>query len=230
MPGFLKFSSSEAVMNSPVTRLASLAPLIAAALMSLPIAAQPGRAVAGLEVDRFAGTWYEVARLHDNPASECASDVTSHYQPLTDGTLKVTSSCRTLAGRMETDVGDALPIVSDARHASQWKLLHGPRWLQWLPWHQDDLWVVMLDPDYRYAVTSDSQGRKLRVLSRNPALPADSLGRIVDRLTAEGYPTWQLVLTRQSAALTRETGSHMAAPPPARPRLLVQHTAARAQA
>jgi apolipoprotein D and lipocalin family protein len=135
---------------------------------------------------------------------DCASDVTTHYQPRRDGSLQLTQSCRTPTGRLETEVGRAWAAHRGERHLRRdgaLKVSFMPRWLQWLPAAQGDRWVVMLDPDYRYAVVSEPSRHHLWVLSRLPTLPADQFGRIVDRLAAEGYPTGQLVLTRQSAGL-----------------------------
>jgi len=208
-----------------------LVPLIVAAAAALaprvPVAGAV-TPVSHVDPQRFAGTWFEVARLPNHFQADCASDVTAHYEPRTDGTLKVTNSCRTPTGRTETAVGRAWPIDRQSGSA-RLKVSFMPRWLQWLPVGQGDYWVVMLDPNYRFAVVSEPSRRNLWVLSRLPTLPADELGRIVDRLTAEGYPTGQLVLTKQSAVV-RKIGSDQAVPFTARPRLMVREEDATAVA
>ena len=205
----------------------NLLPSIVATALSLLCAAGPAHAgvhpVDRFDPQRFAGTWYEVARLPSPTQADCVSDVTAHYQPRADGTLTVTQTCRTPTGRLETDVGRARPA---GPHAARWKLSYLPAWLRWLPVAQQDQWVVMLDPDYRFAVISEPTRQHLWLLARSPSLPADALGRIVDRLAADGYPTWQLVLTRQSAVL-RGVGSDPAVPFTGRPRLIVRQAAAR---
>jgi len=198
----------------------------AALLPCLPQAAGPVKAVHRVDTQRFAGTWYEMARLPGPSQADCASDATAHYEPRRDGTLTVTLSCRTPTGRLETDVGRAWPDSREARDAARWKVSYLPRWLQWLPVGRDDLWVVMIDPAYRFAVISEPSRQDLRVLSRSPTLAAEDLGRFVDRLAADGYPTRQLVLTRQSAVV-KEIGSEPAVPFTGRPRVIVQQAAAR---
>jgi apolipoprotein D and lipocalin family protein len=193
----------------------ALAPL---SLMAAPPAVRP---VSRVEVQRWVGTWYEVARLPNRFQADCASDVTAHYEPKPDGTLQVTNSCRTPTGRLETAVGTAWRQPGMASgNAAKLTVSFLPRWLQWLPLGRGDYWVVMLDPDYRFAVVSEPTRHMLWVLSRSPTLPAEQLGRIVDRLADEGYPTGRLVLTRQSAVV-RETGSDQTGPTAARPRLMV---------
>jgi apolipoprotein D and lipocalin family protein len=195
---------------------------ILATAVLLPITASAGgpHAVPRVDPQQLAGTWYELARLPDNLDPDCASDATAHYQAEADGSFKVTSSCRTPTGRLQTDVGHAWPASRDAHNAARLQVSFMPRWLQWLPLRKSEMWVVMLDPAYRYAVVSEPNGRHLRVLARTPNLPPAQLGRIVDRLSADGYPTRQLVLTKQSA-IVREFGAGQAGPFTVRPRLIV---------
>lgn len=204
--------------------------LLAASLLWATAAAIAGaHPVPRVEPQRLAGTWYELARLPDNTDPGCASDITDHYAAQPDGTFTITSSCRTPTGRLETDVGRAWPAGQDRRNAARMKVSFMPRGLQWLPLRRSEWWVVMLDPADRFAVVSEPTGRHLKVLSRSPALPAEQLGRIVDRLAAEGYPARKLVLTKQSA-IVREIGSDPAAPFTARPRLIVRQQAAAREA
>lgn len=203
--------------------------IIAAAAALCPAwagAEPPVRAVAQLDTGRFAGTWYELARLPNEEQAGCDSDVTAHYEPRSDGSFKLTQTCRTPTGRTETEVGVARRAsVRDPRDAARWEVSTLPHWLRWLPVGKEERWVVLIDPDYRFAVISEPSRRHLWLLARTPTLPADALGRIVDRLTADGYPTWQLVLTRQSAVV-RGIGSGQAVPFTARPRLIVRHSTA----
>jgi apolipoprotein D and lipocalin family protein len=199
------------------------APWITAAALLLTCTSQaaPVTPLRSVDPQRLAGTWYEVARLPNLGQAACASDVTAHYELRQGDRLKVTQSCRTPTGKLETDVGIARPDTRDVRSAARWKVSYMPRWLQWLPVGQGDLWVVMMDPANRFAVISEPTRQHLWVMSRSPKLPAEDLGRIVDRLTADGYPTRQLVLTRQSAVV-REIGSDQAVPFTGRPRLIVR--------
>ena len=188
-------------------------PLIAAtALLALGLAGRAAdhgevKPVPRVDAQRYAGTWYEVARLPNRFQADCASDVVAHYQPRPDGTLQVTNSCRTPTGRVETDVGRAWPPSESAGNASRLKVSFLPRWLQWLPVGKGDYWVVMLDPEYRWSVVSEPRREYLWVLSRTPTLPPDQLARLVDHLRAQGYPADQLVLTKQTPAAPPAAGS-----------------------
>ncbi|MEW6703220.1 MAG: lipocalin family protein [Pseudomonadota bacterium] len=198
--------------------------LVAALLPSLAVHADV-QALPRVDPSQLHGTWYEMARLPHNADAPCTSDATAHYAAQADGSFAVTTSCRTASGRLETDVGRAWPKDGDPRNAARMKVSFLPRWLQWLPVRRSEWWVVMLDPANQYAVVSEPEGRRLRVLARTPALPPEQLGRIADRLAAQGFPARTLVLTKHSAVL-REMDWEPGAPFRARPRLIVRQDAA----
>jgi apolipoprotein D and lipocalin family protein len=197
-----------------------------AAAIGLPLGA--GADITRMDAQRFSGLWFQVARVDKtSDGDDCDSDITAHYAVRADGSLKVTRSCRTPTGRVQTDSAVAKPQPARPHETSaHWTVSSMPRWLRWLPVGQDDMWVVMLDPQYRFAVLSDAPRRQLTLLSRSPTLPADDLGRIVDRLAAAGYPTGRLVLTRQGSSENGETGPELAAPFTGRPRPALRHGAA----
>ena len=110
----------------------SIVPLIVAAaagLAPLVPSAGPVTPVSHVDPQRFAGTWFEVARLPNDIQADCASDVTAHYEPRPDGTMKITNSCRTPTGRTETAVGRAWPMDRSSGSA-RLKVSFLPRWLQ----------------------------------------------------------------------------------------------------
>ena len=51
--------------------------------------------VPSVDPKRYAGTWYEVARLPNRFQSQCAGDVVARYAPREDGSIDVTNRRRT---------------------------------------------------------------------------------------------------------------------------------------
>jgi len=192
--------------------------IVLSAAIALPLGAEAD--ITRMDAQRFSGTWFQVAQVDKTTAGDdCDSDITANYQARADGSLKVTRSCRTPTGRMQTASAVANPRPARPHETSaHWTVSSMPRWLRWLPVGQDDMWVVMLDPQYRFAVLSDAPRRQLTLLSRSPTLPADDLGRIVDRLAAAGYPTGRLVLTRRAPPANVDAGPELAVPFTGRPR------------
>jgi len=61
-----------------------------------------------------------------------------------------------------------------------------------------DYWVIVLDPDYRYAVVGHPSYRYGWVLSRTPTLPDETLAELITRIEAQGYSWSDFRLIDQS--------------------------------
>src|SRR4051812_35390773 len=76
------------------------------------LASTPVTPVPDLDLERYAGTWHEIARLPMWFQRKCASDVTAHYVPQSDGTVSVHNACVTAEG--ETIASDGVARRPDA--------------------------------------------------------------------------------------------------------------------
>ena len=50
--------------------------------------------VPSIDLKRYAGTWYEIARYPNRFQRECTGNVTATYTLLDDGTIRVINRCR----------------------------------------------------------------------------------------------------------------------------------------
>ena len=181
-------------LSAAAAKLAGVAAAIAALAVSLATATPPVHGVQKLDMSRYAGTWFEVARLPNKLQARCRHDVTATYRLSADGGVTVLNRCIDADERIKVAVGRATPLDGDP---ARLRLSYMPDWLSWWPGTHSDHWVVMLDEDYRYAVVSDSTRTSLWILSRAPSLDAATYEGIVSRLRAQRYPVDQLVLTPQ---------------------------------
>src|SRR5690348_15839064 len=67
----------------------------------------PLRVVPSVDLARYEGLWYEVARLPNRFEEKCAGDVTARYERLGDDRLKVVNRCRRHDGTTAKAVGVA---------------------------------------------------------------------------------------------------------------------------
>jgi apolipoprotein D and lipocalin family protein len=185
-----------ASLSSVLTKLAGLALAVGVIVLSAATAAPPVRSVERFDARRYAGMWYELARMPNRLQAPCIADVTATYRPLDDGSMAVVHRCRDSGQRYHIAVGHAVPAAGD-RSGARLRVSFLPEWLQWLPSANDDHWVVMLDPDYQYAVVSQPSRRALWILSRTPTLDIDTYDGIVAQLRAQKYPVDRLVPTPQ---------------------------------
>lgn len=157
--------------------------------------AQTVRTVAHVDLNRYAGDWYEIARLPNRFQKDCVANVSAHYAVRADGELDVLNQCDRADGRREEAAGRGR--VAD--HASNAKLevRFAPDWLGWLPFVWADYWIIELADDYSYAAVGEPSREYLWILSRTPQLPDALYESLLNRLTEQGFDTARLVKTRQ---------------------------------
>lgn len=83
-----------------------------------------------LELQRYSGTWHEIAHLPMFFQRQCVDRISATYTALPDGTIEVRNACRTKDGSMSQSTGVARPVQG---HPGQLKVRFAPDWLSWLP-------------------------------------------------------------------------------------------------
>ena len=159
---------------------------------SLPITAVPN-----LDLQRYLGRWYEIARLPNSFQTKCSCDVVAQYTLLAEGDIEVTNRCRKANGEMSEAVGKA-KRASDSEPVSKLKVRFAPAILSWLPFVWGDYWVIILASDYSYAVVGEPSRKYLWVLSRSSTMPDGLYGELMGKLANMGYDTRQIQKTIQT--------------------------------
>ena len=152
-------------------------------------AAEPLDTVGPIDLARYAGQWYEVAKYPNRFQQQCVSDTTATYAQRDDGNIAVTNRCRTRDG---ADEARGVARRVDAR-ADRLEVSFLPAALRWLPSGWGAYWVSELAPDYRYAVVGEPSRQYLWVLARTPSLTPDDRRGIEARLPRHGYDPARLV-------------------------------------
>jgi apolipoprotein D and lipocalin family protein len=160
-----------------------------------PVQAADGRppleVVPSVDLTRYAGKWYEIARLPNRFQRDCAGNVTATYTLRPDGKITVLNECRTADGRRKSARGTAR--VADARGPNT-KLKVTFFW----PF-SGNYWIIDLDPKYRWAVVGEPGRDYLWILSREPQLDTELYQQIVERAEQRGFDTGKLLKTRQDS-------------------------------
>ncbi len=154
--------------------------------------------VSSVDLRKYAGTWYEIARLPNSFQNDCAGDVTATYVIDDDG-IEVTNRCRSNTGEIKEATGRAR-VASAEGPNTKLKVRFAPAWLSFLPFVWGDYWIIDLASDYSYAVVGEPSRRYFWILSRKPRLSEIILKGILDRAQLEGYDLSKLLMTNQSAA------------------------------
>jgi len=154
----------------------------------------PLHVVDEVDLERYAGTWYEIARLPNRFQNRCASDVTATYTILDNDQIKVVNRCRKSDGTFIEAEGRARRAGKNEPN-SKLKVRFAPRILSFLPFVWGDYWIIQLDPDYRYAVVGDPGRKYLWVLARDPEMEDAMLEEILHRTSEQGYNVTEVTRT-----------------------------------
>jgi apolipoprotein D and lipocalin family protein len=163
-----------------------LAPLAALILgCTTPAPHPPLETVPRVDLQRYAGTWHEVALYPNRFQRACASETTATYTPLGDGRIAVRNRCLRSDGT-EMSVEGVAEVVEPATGAKL-KVSFLPGWLRWTGIGRGDYWVLYLSPDYRVAIVGEPSREYLWILSRTPTLPDGEYEALLAKVRAAGY-------------------------------------------
>jgi apolipoprotein D and lipocalin family protein len=146
----------------------------------------PVEVVPYVELSRYTGTWYEIARYPNRLQKGC-TDTSAAYKLGSDGTFTVLNSC-VKNGTPDTVKGKAR-VVDPATNAKLKASFF---------WPSDDYWIIDLGADYDYAVVSGPDRKYLWILSRSPQMDDALYGQILQRLKKQGFDIYSLEKTRRA--------------------------------
>lgn len=140
-----------------------------------------------LDVARFMGRWYEIAR-YEHRFERGMTHVTAEYTLLPDGKIRV----------VNRGLKDGKPkeITGKARRPDPQEY-PGRLEVSFFLWFYSDYYVLEVGSDYQYAVIGSSSDKYLWILSRKPDMPQWQLEQILSSLRKRGYDLSRLVYVEQ---------------------------------
>ena len=174
-----------------------LAVLAIAGFLPAPSLAQtpaPVQTVSAVDLSRYAGTWFEVARLPNRFQEDCVAHVRAAYERRTDGRIDVINRCGTSDGR--TIEARGIARLADARSSAKLKVRFAPAALSFLPFVWGDYWIIGLADDYGWAVVGSPDRKYLWILSRAPDLQADRLAAALAIAGKNGFDASRIVFSK----------------------------------
>ncbi|HEX8734450.1 MAG TPA: lipocalin family protein [Pyrinomonadaceae bacterium] len=154
------------------------------------------RTVSFVDLKRYGGTWYEIARYPSKSQKQCVGNTTANYKFKPDGDVEVVSRCLTKDGTIENATGTA-KVVDKETNA---KLKGSFAWFSSAPY-----WVIDLDENYQYAVVGNPERKNLWILSRTPEISAATYQKILRKIETAGYNPAKLEKTPQNLETVKGT-------------------------
>ena len=143
-----------------------------------------------VDLSRYLGTWYEIARLPMRYEPRDYTDISATYAQEGDGRIRVQNRALDGEGELQESIGEARPV--DAADPSRLEVTFLPQGLRWIPFTKGDYWILRVDADYRTALVGSPNYAYLWLLHRTPTLDATtredylgtarSLGYVLDAL------------------------------------------------
>jgi len=164
--------------------------LVAHTLFTPALATEPLPTVQQIDLDRYAGRWYEISRLPMWFERNCVDNITAHYTIRSDARIDVINSCRTEKGRISAR---GIAEVPDTAHPGQLRVRFAADWMAWLPVVWGDYWIIDLDPEYRWVMVGAPSRGYLWILARTPALDQTIVAQLKSHATQLGFDVTPMI-------------------------------------
>jgi len=140
-----------------------------------------------LDIPRFMGKWYEIAR-YEHTFEKGMTHVTAEYSLEPDGKIRVVNK--------GIKNGKAKEIVGKAKQPDPVEY-PGRLKVSFFLWFYSDYYVLEMDNDYQYAIIGSSSDKYLWILSRTPELPKVTLDKLLANIKQRGYDLTKLIFVEQ---------------------------------
>ncbi len=149
-----------------------------------------------VDLKRYAGKWFEIARYPNKFQEKCAGNTTATYTIKNNGKLEVLNECLKKNGVTDKAKGDAKII--DKNTNAKLEVRFAPAFLSFIPAVWGDYWIIDLDDEYKYAAVGDPERKYLWILSRTPELDDTTYQNILRRVEKLGFNPGKLDKTPQN--------------------------------
>jgi apolipoprotein D and lipocalin family protein len=149
----------------------------------------PLEVVKSVDINKYAGKWYEIARLPNSFEKNCVC-VTAEYFLTDEDFIKVLNSCRKddINGEIKTAEGKAF-VVPNSNNAKLKVQFFWP--------FKGNYWIIELADDYSYAVVGDQSREYLWILSRTAKIDEGLFSSLLEKIKSKGFDVTQLIKTKQ---------------------------------
>ncbi len=163
------------------------------ALFLVGCASRPPLAtVPSVDLKRYEGRWFEIAKYPNWFQRGCASDTVAQYSPLPDGAIQVVNRCKQADGQFRE--ASAVATVVPGSGNAKLKVRFGRSPIA------GDYWIIGLDEkNYSWALVGHPWRQFLWILAREPRLDNATYESIVTLAESQGYSRARIERTIQNS-------------------------------
>lgn len=165
---------------------------LSALMVAIPVAADaPLETVPFVDLQRYAGKWYEIARLEQRFQKGCINS-TATYSFRDDGDIRVVNECE-VKGKDKRKKATGRAWVTDSETNSKLRVQFILTGLK-LSFLSGKYWVLDLGPDYSHAMIGDPSRKYFWLLSRTPEMDGTLLADLTAKAAAMGFDTSAFII------------------------------------
>ena len=146
--------------------------------------------VSTVNLDRYKGTWYEIARL-PNSFEKGLICTTANYTLRKDGKITVINRGRKNGGNAVEKSSKGVAWIPDQSSPSKLKVSF------FWPF-SGKYWIIGLDKDYQYALIGEPSRKYLWILARQKTLDEEIYKYLLDTAIKQGYDVSQIIKVDQN--------------------------------
>jgi apolipoprotein D and lipocalin family protein len=187
--------------------LLALLVALACGLLACSGANPPLDVAQNVDLSRFQGKWYEIAKLPRTTETDCYATM-AFYTQASDGSLSLVNQCNVGSTSGPLNTISMTATVTDPTVPAKLALQVGG--------FSGDYWIIEVGTNYEYAVIGHPTRAYLWILSRTPVLDSTTLQGILSRAQANQFDTSTLEYTSQVTTGARvSSGEPIGTVPPA---------------
>jgi len=141
--------------------------------------------VSSVDLNRYAGTWYEIARLPFYFERDL-KNTTATYTLREDGRITVLNQGQNINDPGKKKSAKAVAWIPD-------KNVPGKLKVQFFWPFSGDYWILDLDKDYKYALVGDPSYKYLWILSREKKMEETTYNMLLKKAIDNGYDLGPLI-------------------------------------
>lgn len=147
--------------------------------------------VAAVDLQRYAGAWYEIALLPNRFQKQCVADTQARYR-LDGERVEVINRCRLASGDIDRTAGHA-KVVDGSGNAKLKVTFFWPFY--------GNYWVLALDSDYQHVLIGEPSRKYAWILSRTPQMNETLVQKLLERAAELGFDRAAFQRTPQTRPL-----------------------------
>jgi apolipoprotein D and lipocalin family protein len=158
-------------------------------IMASAYSQKPPSVVSSVDLNRYKGLWYEIARLpfFFERKLKCTS---ATYTLREDGRITVLNKGNYLTDPKKSTSSQGVAWIPDKNSPAKLKV-------QFFWPFSGDYWILELDKDYRYVLVGDPSHKYLWILAREKKMDEKTYSMLLNKAVENGYDVKSIIRVEQ---------------------------------